>query len=44
MNPEARVKRRALGGFGFSLEGALSCVTLKKEKKDLSEDARRGRS
>ena len=30
MNPEARVKREAFEGFGFSLEGVLSCVALKK--------------
>ena len=44
MNPEARVKREAFEGFGFSLEGVLSCVALKKGgKKYLREDARRGR-
>ena len=30
MNPEARVKKEAFEGFGFSLEGVLSYVALKK--------------
>ena len=33
MNPEARVKKEAFEGFGFSLEGVLSCVALKNGKK-----------